>query len=141
HRARHSLSHEIARLDLHLLIELQLSAINALQDRHRDRQLVNAMHREMLVPVQVRRFARLEELGRDADAPFRRGSNLFELTRQASERERSGESGSKKEMSHPRWTLAWTCVFNGPAGYTDSGTYQPIIPTCTPSPYPSVGFS
>ena len=57
HRAIHSLSHEIVRLDLHLLIELQLSAINALQDRHRDRQLVNAMHREMLVAVQVRRFA------------------------------------------------------------------------------------
>jgi hypothetical protein len=38
------------------------------------------MHREMLVAVQVRRFARLEELGRDADAPFGRGSNLFELT-------------------------------------------------------------
>ena len=31
----------------------------------------------MLVAVQVRRFARLEELGRDADAPFRRGSNLL----------------------------------------------------------------
>ena len=112
HRAIHSRSHEIARLDLHLLIELQLSAINALQDRHRDRQLVNAMHREMLVAVQVRRFARLEELGRDADAPFRRGSNLFELTWQARERERGGESGSKKEMSHPRWTLAGNCVFN-----------------------------
>jgi len=37
HRAIHSLSHEIARLDLHLLIELKLSAINALQDCHRDR--------------------------------------------------------------------------------------------------------
>ena len=48
------------------------------------------------------RFARLEELGRYADAPFRRGSNLFELIWQASERERSGESGSDKEMSHPR---------------------------------------
>src|SRR5438552_15565648 len=63
------------------------------------------MHREMLVAMQVRRFARLEELGRDADAPFRRGSNLFELTWQARERERGGESGSKKEMSHHRWTL------------------------------------
>src|SRR5438552_14202451 len=54
------------------------------------------MHREMLVAVQVRRFAPLEELGRDADAPFRRASNLFELTWQASERERGGESGSDK---------------------------------------------
>src|SRR6476619_3174165 len=106
HRAIHSLSHEIARLDLHLLIELQLSAVNALQDRHRDRQLVNAMHREMLVAVKAGRFARLEERGRDADAPFRPGSNLFELTWQTSERERGGESGSDKEMSHPRWTLA-----------------------------------
>ena len=70
------------------------------------------MHREMLVAVQVRRFARFEELGRDADAPFRRGSNLFELTWQVMERERGGESGSKKEMSHPRWTLAGNCVFN-----------------------------
>jgi hypothetical protein len=70
------------------------------------------MHREMLVAVQVRRFARLEELGRDTDAPFRRGSNLFELTLQVSERERGGKSGSKKEMSHPRWTLAGSCVFN-----------------------------
>jgi hypothetical protein len=70
------------------------------------------MHREMLVAVQVRRFARLEELGRDADAPFRRGSNLFELTWQARERERGGESGSKKEMSHPRRTLAGSCIFN-----------------------------
>jgi hypothetical protein len=34
------------------------------------------------------------------------------LTWQASERERGGESGSKKEMSHPRWTLAGNCVFN-----------------------------
>jgi hypothetical protein len=59
-----------------LLIELQLSAINALQDRHRDRQLVNAMHREMLFAVQVRRFARLEELGRDADAPCPRQRSL-----------------------------------------------------------------
>jgi hypothetical protein len=38
------------------------------------------MHREMLVAVQVRRFARLEKPGCDADAPFRCGSNLFELT-------------------------------------------------------------
>jgi hypothetical protein len=60
------------------------------------------MHREMLVAVQVRRFARLEELGRDTDAPFRRGSNLFELTWQTRERERGGESGSDKEMFHPR---------------------------------------
>ena len=64
----------------------------------------------MLVAVQVRRFARLEELGRDADAPFRRGSNLFELTRRGGERERSGESRGKKEMSHPRWTLAGKSV-------------------------------
>jgi hypothetical protein len=28
------------------------------------------------------------------------------------ERKRGGESGSKKEMSHPRWTLAGNCVFN-----------------------------
>jgi hypothetical protein len=70
------------------------------------------MHREMLVAMKAGRFARLEELGRDADAPFRRGSNLFELTWQARERERGGESGSKKEMSHPRWTLAGNCVFN-----------------------------
>src|SRR6266513_5962972 len=70
------------------------------------------MHREMLVAVETARFARLEKLGRNADAPFRRGSNLFELTLQASERERGGESGSKKEMSHPRWTLAGNCVFN-----------------------------
>src|SRR6476619_6811186 len=115
HRAIHSLSREIARLDLHFLIELQLSAINALQDRHRDRQFVNAMHREMLVAMKAGRFARLEELGRDADAPFRRGSNLFELTWQASERERavesgSDESGSDKEMSHPRRRLAGSCV-------------------------------
>lgn len=47
--------------------------------------------------------ALLEELGRDADAPFRRGSDLFELTWQAREGERGGESGSIKEMSHPRW--------------------------------------
>ncbi len=66
----------------------------------------------MLVAVKAGRFARLEELGRDADAPFRRGSNLFELTWQASERERGGESGRDKEMSHPRWTLAGSCVFN-----------------------------
>jgi len=61
------------------------------------------MHREMFVAVQVRRFARLEELGRDADTPFRRGSDLFELIWQARERERGGESNSKKEMSHPVW--------------------------------------
>ena len=48
------------------------------------------------------RFARLKEMGRDADAPFRRGSNLFELTWQTSERERRGESASDKEMCHPR---------------------------------------
>src|SRR5207245_2732469 len=112
HRAIHSFSHEIARLDSHQLIELQLSAVNALQYRHRDRQLVNAMHREMLVAVQVRRFARLEELGRDADAPFGRGSNLFELTWQTRERERGGESGSDKEMSHPRRRLTGSCVSN-----------------------------
>jgi hypothetical protein len=34
------------------------------------------------------------------------------LTWQARERERGGESGSKKEMSHPRWTLAGNFVFN-----------------------------
>jgi len=51
-------------------------------------------------------------MDRDPDAPFGRGSNLFELTGQARERERGGESGSKKEMSHPRWTLAGNCVFN-----------------------------
>src|SRR5256886_16906982 len=28
-----------------------------------------------------------------------------------------------------------------PAGYTDSGTYQPIIPNCMPSSYPSGRFS
>src|SRR4029077_4686663 len=95
---------------LHALIELQLSAVNALQYRHRDRQLVNAVHGEMLVTVQVRRFARLEELGRDADAPFCRGSNLFELTWQARERERGGERGRAKKMSHPRWTLAGSRV-------------------------------
>jgi hypothetical protein len=66
----------------------------------------------MLVAMKAGRFARLEELGRDADAPFRRGSNLFELTWQASERERGGESGSDKEMSHPRPRLAGSCVFN-----------------------------
>jgi hypothetical protein len=70
------------------------------------------MHREMLVAVKAGRFARLEELGRDADAAFRRGSNLFELTWQASERERGGESGSDKEMSHSRWRLAESFVFN-----------------------------
>ena len=70
------------------------------------------MHREMLVAVKAGRFARLEEMGRDADAPFRRGSNLFELTWQARERERGGESGSKKEMSHPRRRLAGSRVFN-----------------------------
>ena len=46
-------------------------------------------------------LARLEELNRNADAPFRRGSDLFELTILARERERGGESGSDKEMSHP----------------------------------------
>ena len=61
----------------------------------------------MLVAVKAGRFARLEELGRDADAPFRRGSNLFELTWKASERERGGESGSEKEMSHPRPNASW----------------------------------
>ena len=66
----------------------------------------------MLFAVQVRRFARLEELGRDADAAFRRERNLLELTWQAMEKERGGESGSKKKMSHPRWTLAGNCVFN-----------------------------
>jgi len=70
------------------------------------------MHREMLVAVQIRRFARLEELGCDADATFRRGSNLLELTWQARERERGGESDSKKEMSHSGWTLAGNCVSN-----------------------------
>ena len=68
------------------------------------------MHREMLVAVQIRRFTRLEELGRDADASFRRGSNLFELTWQSRKRERGGESGSKKEMSHPRRRLTGNCV-------------------------------
>src|SRR5437764_1686662 len=67
-------------------------------------------HRKTLVAVKAGRFARLEELGRDAKAPFRRGSNLFELTWQARERERGGHSGSKKEMSHPRWMLAGTRV-------------------------------
>jgi hypothetical protein len=75
-------------------------------------ELVNAMHREMLVAAQVRRFAQLEELGRDADTPFRCESNLFELTWQAWERERDAESGSKKKMSHPRRTLAGSGVFN-----------------------------
>jgi hypothetical protein len=70
------------------------------------------MHREMLVAMQAGRFARLEKLDRDPDAPFRRGSNLFELSWQTSERERSGESGSDKEMSHPRWTLTGNCVSN-----------------------------
>ena len=70
------------------------------------------MHREMLVAVKAGRFARLEELGRDADAPFRRGSNLFELTWQASERKRGGESGSDKEVSHHSRTLTGSCVFN-----------------------------
>ena len=70
------------------------------------------MHREMLVAMKVGRFARLEELGRDADASFRRGSNLFELTWQASERERGGESGTDKEMSHLRRRLTGSCVFN-----------------------------
>ena len=50
----------------------------------------------MLVAVKAGRFARLEELDRDANAPFRRGSNLFELTWQARERERGGESGSER---------------------------------------------
>ena len=58
------------------------------------------------------RFPRLEELDRDADAPFRRGSNLFELGWQISERQRGGESGSDKEMSHLRRTLAASCVSN-----------------------------
>ena len=70
------------------------------------------MHREMLVAMKAGRFARLEELGRDADAPFRRGSDLFELAWQASERERGGESGSDKEMSHPGRRLAGSCVVN-----------------------------
>ena len=70
------------------------------------------MHREMLVAVQVRRFTRFEELGRDADAFFRRGSDVFELSWQASEREPGGESGSDKEMSHSRWRLAESFVFN-----------------------------
>jgi len=52
------------------------------------------------------------ELGRDADTPFCGGSNLFQLTWQAREKERGGESGSKKAMSHPRPRLAGTCVFN-----------------------------
>src|SRR5438034_8242003 len=65
-----------------------------------------------LVAMKAGRFARLEELGRDADAPFRRGSNLFELTWQASERERGGESGSDKEMSHPRRRLTGSRVSN-----------------------------
>ena len=79
-----------------MMIELQLSAINALQDRHRDRQLVNAMHREMLVAMHVRRFARLEELDGDPDAPFRRGSNLFELTWQAREGSAAARTAAQK---------------------------------------------
>jgi len=35
---------------------------------------------EMLVPVQVRRFARLEKLGRDADAALSPLEQSFELT-------------------------------------------------------------
>src|SRR5438045_2447740 len=111
HRARHSLSHEIARLDLHLLIELQLSAINALQDRHGDRQLVNAMHRKMLLAVQVRRFARLEELGprrRRALSPPQQSFRIHFASRGG---ERGGERGSKKQLSHSRWTLAGNCLF------------------------------
>jgi hypothetical protein len=53
-----------------------------------------------------------KELGRDTDASFRRGSNLFELTRGGGERKCDGDSGSDKEMSHPRRTLTGNCVFN-----------------------------
>src|SRR5207237_1714902 len=41
HWAIHPFSHEIARLDSHQVIELQLSAVNALQDRHGDVLLAN----------------------------------------------------------------------------------------------------
>ena len=54
---------------------------------------------------------RFDYFHRDADAPLS-PRNLFELALQARERQRGGESGSKKEMSHPRWTLAGSCVFN-----------------------------
>jgi hypothetical protein len=37
------------------------------------------MHREMLVAMKAGRFARLEELGRDADAPFRIAGNCFKV--------------------------------------------------------------
>ena len=66
----------------------------------------------MLVAVQVRRFARLEELGRDADAPFRRRSNLFELALQTAEGKRGGEGDGDKEMSHPRRRLTASRVSN-----------------------------
>jgi hypothetical protein len=57
------------------------------------------MRREMLVAVKAGRCARLEKLDRGADAPFRRGSNLFELTSQVSERERWREWQRQRDVS------------------------------------------
>jgi len=58
------------------------------------------MHREMLGAMKLRHYAGFDELDHDADKSVRSRGNLFELTWQARQRERGGES-NKKEMSHP----------------------------------------
>jgi hypothetical protein len=44
--------------------------------------------------------------------PFAAGAIFSKLTWQARKGERGGESGSKKEMSHSRWRLTGSYVFN-----------------------------
>jgi hypothetical protein len=55
---------------------------------------------------------RFDYFHRHAHASFGIAGNVFELTLQAGERQRGGESGSHKEMSHPRRRLTASCVFN-----------------------------
>jgi hypothetical protein len=71
-----TLSNEIVRADVNLLIDPHLPVVDHFQDRHRDRQFVNRLHGVVDRPVEISRFAGLNQNSADTDLTFRRGRDL-----------------------------------------------------------------
>jgi hypothetical protein len=72
-----SASDKIAFRHRHFLIELDLPGINLLNNRHADWQLVDTLHRKVILPIERRdRLACFEKHGRDTDVAFGEGGDF-----------------------------------------------------------------
>ena len=79
-RASQSVTDKIFFFNADLFVKVQFAELHLFHHRHRDRQLIDALHGEMLTTIERRRFACLKYDRRHADLSFRFLYDLCDLS-------------------------------------------------------------